>query len=117
MKRRVPPSEASADFGRGATERQIVLPPNESPALLRAQGQFAFVVAFAAGEFRLRRRVEWSLNKLTVRAFLARESHPDQLAHAAFFHRYTVEHVGFRDRALVVRDDDELALADETVEH
>ena len=45
------------------------------------------------------------------------ETHTDELADAMLFHGHTVEHVGPADRALVVRDDDELALTDELVEN
>ena len=47
-------------------------------------------------------------------AVLVRQLHPDQLADAALFHRHAVKNVRLRDRALVVGDDDELALRDET---
>ena len=43
--------------------------------------------------------------------------HPDEFADAALFHRHAIKHVGLRDRALVVGDDDELALRDESVQH
>ena len=43
--------------------------------------------------------------------------HSDQFAHAAFLHRHAVEHIGLRDGAFVVGDDDELALLDEALEH
>ncbi len=54
----------------------------------------------------------------TSRGFLRRgKFHPNQPTHAAFLHGHAIEHVGFGDRALVVGDDDELALRDEAVEH
>src|SRR4029450_4925225 len=43
--------------------------------------------------------------------------HPHELAHAALFHRYTVQYVGLGDGAFVVRDDDELTLFYEPVQH
>src|SRR6266516_175171 len=41
--------------------------------------------------------------------------HPHELAHAALFHRYTVQYVGLGDGAFVVRDDDEFTLFYEPV--
>ena len=43
--------------------------------------------------------------------------HADQFAHPSLFHRHTVKHISFGDCPLVMRDNDELALPDETVEH
>ena len=43
--------------------------------------------------------------------------HPNQLAYAAFLHCHAVQHVGLGNGALVVRDDDELALFYEPVQH
>src|SRR4051812_38604047 len=40
----------------------------------------------------------------------------DELGDAVLFHGDAIERVGAGDRALVMRDDDELALADEAVE-
>ena len=43
--------------------------------------------------------------------------HSHQPAHAALFHCYSVENVGFGNGAFVVRDDDELALFYKTLQH
>ena len=43
------------------------------------------------------------------------EFHADQFAHTLLFHGHPVEHVGARDGALVVRDDQELALLDKAI--
>src|SRR6266566_3139279 len=43
--------------------------------------------------------------------------HPYQLAHAALFHRYTVQHVGLGNGAFIVRDDDKLTLFYEAIQH
>ena len=41
----------------------------------------------------------------------------DDLAHAVFLHRHAVKHVGHADGALVVRDDDELRMLEEPLQH
>ena len=51
-----------------------------------------------------------------VRSGFGAELDADELADPVFFHRDPVEHVRAADRALVVGDDDELALADKAVE-
>ena len=44
------------------------------------------------------------------------ELHANKFADPVFFHRDAVEHIGAADRALVMRDDDELALSDKAIE-
>ena len=43
--------------------------------------------------------------------------HSYQFADPAFFHRHAVKDIGLGDGALVVGDDDELALRDEAIQH
>src|SRR5205085_11128452 len=59
--------------------------------------------------------VRRSTNQLSVTAAIGGEFHPDEFAHAAFFHGHAVKNVGLGDGALVVGDDDELTLRHETV--
>ena len=68
-------------------------------------------------ELPLLRRSFFPLGQGGFFRFCRGQAHPDQFADAAFFHRHSVKDVRFRDRALVVRDDDELALANEALEH
>ena len=49
-------------------------------------------------------------------AALVVEAHRDGLRDAALLHRHAIDRAGRRDGALVVRDDDELGLADELPE-
>ena len=46
-----------------------------------------------------------------------RQLHSNEPAHAPFFHCHTVKNIGFRNGAFVVRDDNELALLYEAIEH
>ena len=46
-----------------------------------------------------------------------RQFHPNEPAHSALLHRHAVKHIGFCNRAFVVRHDDELALLNKSVQH
>src|SRR5213082_3159806 len=83
-------------------------PPNQRPARLA----FCSPWPFSA-------RANWRCEEAgsCCAGGRGRQFHPDQFAHAAFFHGHAIKYVCLRDRAFVVGDDDELALRNETVEH
>src|SRR6266700_5467515 len=77
---------------------------------------FLVVAVFGQGELALRRS-GFALRRCLFGGWRRGQPHSDQFAHAALFHGHAVKHISLRDRALVVGDDNELALRNETVEH
>src|ERR1051325_1114067 len=55
--------------------------------------------------------------KLSVAAAVLGEFDSNELAHPAFFHRHSVQNIRLCDRALIVGDDYELALGNETLKN
>src|SRR2546423_14045841 len=79
--------------------------------------RFFFAVA-VLGESELALRGNGFARRLgLLRRWRRGHLHSNQFTDAALFHGHAVQNVRFRNRPLVVRNDDELALPNESIEH